>query len=704
MTEATISGICERVIYHNEENGYTIFKINTDQGITITCTGSSPLIKEKQNLRITGTWNNNPKYGKQLDSSIIIPIIPKDKHSMLQYLSSGVIPGIGEGFAKKLIDFAGTQLFEVLDKDPASLYEIKGVGKKRIETLLSHWQMHRASHEVLMFLQGFGIGPKRANKIFQTYQMDTMSVLQSDPYRLSQDIHGIGFKLADQIACKTGIAQDAPCRILACIHFILDSASQQGHCYLPFADVPKKVEQHIEVVISTPELEAIIKDDNLFVHEQQKLYLKKIYQAEQELIQSIQRLNQGENAWPLSIQRYSLSDLSCSGHQLSQSQQSAIQNTLSQKIGIITGGPGVGKTTITQAILQLAKEAKLRILLCAPTGRAAKKLSSCTNHSAKTIHRLLKIDPATKKFKHNANSPLQADIILIDECSMIDVFLARSLFAAIPDYANVVLVGDIDQLPSVGPGAFLNDMIQLNPDKTAYLTEIYRQGQDSMIIQNAHRINQGKTLLPNQLDQLSDFYFISETCPDTLHQRIHTLVTQRIPKRFSLNPMSDVQILSPMHKGDLGTGKLNELLQDILNPQHNKTSFKFRVGDKIIQTRNNYDKDVFNGDIGFVVEIDSNRKEVTINFNDSYVCYLFSELDEIQLAYAISIHKSQGSEYPAVIIPLAMQHFTLLERNLIYTAVTRGKKLVIIIGDLKALNMAIRNKKSHKRNTTKFSL
>jgi exodeoxyribonuclease V alpha subunit len=699
MDEKTLEGICEKIIFHNEENGYTVFKIKDQKQQVHTCTGASPLIQERTILHLSGQMVDG-KYGQQLQCSVITPVLPKAKEHIIQYLSSGVIPGIGEGFAKKLVDFAGEDIFNRLDQDPESFYSIKGVGEKRIQKLLEHWQVHRHCHEVMMFLQRFGLGPKRANKIYQTYQNETMQILSEDPYRIYQDIHGIGFKITDQIALESGIKPSDSKRLLACCMFILEQASQAGHCYLPLADIPSRMLEQIDQDVSLSTLKEIITSTPKLHLVDEHLYLKSVYQAETELKVSIQKLSESKSIWPNAIQHWSLADIQCSGHYLSDTQQDAVKKVLNSSVAIVTGGPGVGKTTITQAIINLAKEADLKILLCAPTGRAAKKLASCTQHEAKTIHRLLKMDPATRKFKHHENNPLPAEIILIDECSMIDVFLARHLFAAISPHSNVILVGDTDQLPSVGPGAFLQDMIKRFSEHTAYLTQIYRQAQDSAIIKNAHRVNQGKTLLPNEGDTLSDFYFIAEQDPLKIQQKVLDLVANRIPKRFQLDALDDIQILSPMHKGTLGTQTFNQLLQSTLNTSSEEKVGQFKVADKVIQTKNNYDKDVFNGDIGYVKEICHTRKEVTVDFGEHFVAYLFSELDELQLAYAISIHKSQGSEYPAVIIPLGMQHFTLLERNLIYTAMTRGRKLVIIIGDMKALYMAIRNAKSKLRYTS----
>jgi len=681
-------GICDKIIYQNPENGYIIFKLKQKDDTQI-CSATALHIKEGQTLKVTGHIEES-KYGLQLRCEEIITILPKDKKGIILYLSSGIIPGIGEGFAKKLVDFAGKDLFKILDKDPQKLYQIKGIGKKRIDSLIQHWTENQALHEIIMHLQKLGIGPKRAMKIYRTYHDSTLHILQTNPYQIYQDIDGFGFKLADNIALNMGIGPKEPIRLSAASQYLLEQAMQSGHCFLPKDNLMQSLEALLNLNIE----DSI---DNICAHSQfhltdKHVYLQKIYKAEREIEKQLKHLSKAPSVWKClpanytnSIQKSNLSEL----------QKQAIFDILQSKIGIITGGPGVGKTTLTLEIVKLAKLAKLSIALCAPTGRAAKKLSSSTNMEAKTIHRLLKMDPIEKRFLYNASNPIKADLIIIDEASMIDIFLANHLLQATDSLSNLILIGDIDQLPAVGPGAFLKDMMSIFPNHTAHLTEIFRQAKHSKIILNAHQVNKGKMLIPNNND-LSDFYMIPKIEPDQVVETIQTMISKRIPDRFSLNPVSDIQILCPMHKGSLGTQRLNQLLQSSLNPaQANKTRFK--LNDKVIQLKNNYDKDVFNGDIGFIKSI--NDHEITIDFSDKFVNYQLTELDELELAYAISIHKSQGSEYPCVIIPLGMQHYTLLERNLLYTAITRGKQLVVLIGDPKAIAMAIRNQKSKKRYT-----
>ena len=697
VDSVTLEGNCSKIIFQNEENGYSVFQIKLSSKQVHTCVGSSPSIKVGQHLRVSGTIAET-KYGQQLQCEEITPILPKDKIGIIRYLASGIIPGIGEGFAKKLVAFAGVELFQVLDSQPESLYAIKGIGKKRLDVLIKNWQDYRSAHEVMMFLQRFGVGPKRAIKIYQTYQDQTLHVLKTNPYQIYQDITGIGFKIADQIAKSMGISPEEPVRIKAGIHYLLEQASSSGHCYLP---VPQVGEQLSKLLDIAP-LQAVepFADESIFeITPDGKLYLKSLYTAERKIEKQLKVLSSSPSIFKRHHALFSQWLDNVQGITLSTSQKQALQTMLNSKIGIITGGPGVGKTTITKALLQIARQANLDVLLCAPTGRAAKKLSSCTNYPAKTIHRLLKIDPVDRKFRHNQKNPLKADLVIVDEASMIDTFLAQHILHAIDPLANVIIIGDIDQLPSVGPGAFLKDIIQLFPHQTAQLTEIFRQAKDSRIIQNAHLVNKGKMLIPNEQDRLSDFYFIPEGDADRVVEKIQFLIQKRIPSRFNLNPITDIQILAPMHRGSLGTQNLNQVIQSILNPGTQKEIHRFKVGDKIIQTKNNYDKDVFNGDVGYIRDIDLELKELYVDFGDIQATYSFNELDELQLAYAISIHKSQGSEYPAVIIPLAMQHFTLLERNLLYTAITRGKKLVILIGEMKAVSMAIRNRNSHQRNS-----
>lgn len=698
MSSITIIGRCAKIIFQNPESGYTIFNIIDNEKSKHTCCGTSPHIKNGQMLKISGQMTES-KYGMQLTCEIIEPILPKDKKGIIRYLSSGIIPGIGEGFAKKLVSFAGERLFDILDEDPSSLYSIKGIGEKRLDGLVKNWRDYRNAHEVMMFLARYQIGPKRAMKIYQTYGEETLQILSQNPYQVYQDISGIGFKIADQIALSSGIAEDALIRIASGLQFVIEQSIQSGHCFIDLEYANKQLDKLL--TIDTKSILPQILDDKRFhVTKTNQIYLKSIYNCERQIEKQLKRIQSYESVWRHHTQeQYEQYLESMPNIQLSPKQKASILNVLNSKIGIITGGPGVGKTTITKAILLLAKQAKLRTVLCAPTGRAAKKLASATCSDAKTIHRLLKMDPIERKFQYHIDNPLKADLIIIDEASMIDVHLAHHLFNAIDPMSNIIIIGDIDQLPSVGPGAVLKDLISIIPNQTAHLTEIFRQAKGSRIIQNAHLVNQGKMLIPNEQDQLSDFYFIPESNPQAIIDKIHTLIQQRIPKRFNLHPVNDIQILCPMHKGTLGTSTLNTTLQQALNPNSFTDGLRYKVGDKVIQTRNNYDKDVFNGDVGFVQAINPENSEVVIDFSDQLVSYLYSELDEIQLAYAISIHKSQGSEYPAVIIPLAMQHFTLLERNLLYTAITRGKNLVILIGEMKAVAMAIRNQNSNKRNS-----
>lgn len=691
MATLTLEGQCDKVIYHNKENGYCVFKLITDKTEQV-CSGTSLDIKAGQTLKVTGTLEEN-KYGLQLKCDEIIPILPKDKKGMIQYLASGVIPGIREGFAKKLVDFAGQKLFQLLDEDPKILYNIKGIGKKRIDNLIEHWKENQALHEVIMYLQKLGIGPKRALKIYNTYQDRTLHILQTNPYQLYQDIEGIGFKLADTIALNAGLEPDNPERLKAASQYLLEQAMQSGHCFLPKSALASQLETLLYFPI--PMDIDLICEGNAFHITDENIYLSHLYHAERQVEKSLSRISKGPSIWrntPHS--RYAES---IDKSPLSDSQKDALFHILQSKIGIITGGPGVGKTTLTLEIVKLSQLAKLNIALCAPTGRAAKKLSHSTQMEAKTLHRLLKMDPLEKQFQYNSRNPLPYDLILVDEASMIDIFLAYHLLSAIDPLSNVIFIGDIDQLPAVGPGSFLKDLIRLFPENTAHLTEIFRQAKHSKIILNAHQVNKGRMPIPND-DQLSDFYLISQSDPNLVLETIQQMITDRIPKRFELDPLHDIQVLSPMHKGSLGTQNLNLMLQALLN-KNPKTQTRFKVNDKVIQLKNNYDKDVFNGDIGFIKSIDESNSELVVDFSDQLVPYLFSELDELELAYSISIHKSQGSEYPCVIIPLAMQHYTLLERNLIYTAITRGKQLVVVIGDPKAIAMAVRNQRSKLRFT-----
>ena len=578
-----------------------------------------------------------------------------------------------------------------------------------MEKVTSAWAEQKVIREIMVFLQSHGIGTGRAVRIYKTYGEESIIKVTENPYRLALDIHGIGFKTADTLAMKLGITPDSLIRAQAGVRHVLQEIADDGHCAAPWDTLIEEASKLLEIddKILEEAIHAEIAEENLIQEEIEGkpcLFLTPLHRAESGAATSILRLLQGMPPWGTIDADKAIPWVEGKTElTLSDSQRAAIKLALSSKVVVITGGPGVGKTTLVNSVLLIIRAKNMEVTLCAPTGRAAKRLSESTGIEAKTIHRLLEFDPKSFGFKRGRDNPLETDLVVIDESSMVDIALMNRVLAAIPDSAALMIVGDVDQLPSVGPGAVLADIINSGRVPTVRLTEIFRQAATSLIIVNAHRINKGEMPLKAEGTELIDFYFIPADTPEEIHDKLLQVVTERIPKRFGFHPVKDVQILTPMNRGGLGARSLNAELQSVLNekgePKVTRFGTTFAPNDKVIQTVNNYDKEVFNGDIGQIVEVDEEERLVKIDYDGRIVEYEFGELDEVSLAYATSIHKSQGSEYPAVVIPLAMQHYTLLERNLIYTAVTRGKKLVTIIGQPKALAMAVKNRKSSRRLT-----
>ena len=620
-----------------------------------------------------------------------------------------MVKGIGPHFAKILIKAFGVDVFTVIEETPERLLTLPGIGQKRTDKVTSTWAEQKAIREIMVFLQSHGVGTGRAVRIYKSYGDEAIVKVTENPYRLALDIHGIGFKTADLIAQKLRIPLDSLIRAQAGVRHVLRELSGEGHCAAPWETLVVEAAKLLEIPTDILEkaIQEEISQENLVMEEidgRPCLFLAPLQRAEVGTASGIRRILDGQPPWGTIVAEKALPWVAeKTGMNLSESQQEAVRLALSSKAVVITGGPGVGKTTLVNSILLILKAKQLRVALCAPTGRAAKRLTESTGIEAKTIHRLLEFDPQSFGFKRGKDNPLETDLLVIDESSMVDISLMNKLLAAVPDRAAVMIVGDVDQLPSVGPGAVLADIIESGRVPTVRLTEIFRQASSSKIIVNAHRINRGEMPLKAEGNELSDFYFIPAETPEEIFVKLVQVVTERIPKRFGLHPVRDIQILTPMNRGGLGARSLNAELQKLLNgnaePKITRFGTTFAPGDKVIQTVNNYDKEVFNGDIGRIESIDVEESLVRVEYDGRMVEYEFGELDEVQLAYATSIHKSQGSEYPAVVIPLAMQHYTLLERNLIYTAVTRGKKLVTIIGQPKALAMAVRNRKSNRRLT-----
>jgi exodeoxyribonuclease V alpha subunit len=709
----TLNGSVERVTFHSEVSGFCVLRVKVrGHKDLVTVTGSAASIAAGEFIDCQGFWNNDKTYGLQFKAVKLAVVAPSTSEGIEKYLSSGMIKGIGPHFGKKLVKAFGMEVFEVIENTPERLLELSGIGRGRMETIVTAWAQQKVIREIMVFLQSYGVGTARAVRIYKTYGNEAIAKVSENPYRLALDIHGIGFKTADTIAQKLGIARDSLIRAQAGVRHVLQELSGEGHCACEHEKLLEHASQMLEIKteLAGQAVESELVDKNLICEEidgARLVYLVPLLRAEEGVAQHLLRLAGDQSPWASLDVEKAISWVEGEATiELSPSQKKAVALSLQQKVLVITGGPGVGKTTLVNSILRIIRAKTEKVLLCAPTGRAAKRLSESTGLSAKTIHRLLEFDAKSFGFKKNRDNQLEADIVVVDEASMIDVVLMNQLLRAVPDKAVLLLVGDVDQLPSVGPGSVLADIIASDAICVVRLTEIFRQAASSKIIVNAHRINQGLMPLKEEKSEtLSDFYFISAETPEDISAKLMQVVSERIPKRFGLDPVKDVQILTPMNRGGLGTRSLNLELQKLLNKtggaQVTKFGTSYGAGDKVIQIVNNYDKEVFNGDIGTItaIDIDNEEAELLIEFDGREVKYEFSELDEIVLAYAASIHKSQGSEYPAVVIPLSTQHFTMLERNLLYTGITRGKKLVVIIGQSRALAMAVKNKKAARRIT-----
>lgn len=699
----SISGSIERVTFHSEETGFCVLRTKIKgKHELITVIGSAACVNAGEFVECRGLWINNKDYGIQFKAEHLQVVPPNTLDGIEKYLGSGLIKGIGPHFAKILIKAFGENVFAIIENESDKLTKLAGIGPKRKNTILAAWVQQKVVRNIMVFLQSNGIGTARAVRIYKMYGDNAIDIIRDNPYRLALDIIGIGFKTADTLAMRLGIARDSMKRAQAGVRHVLQKFSSEGHCAVLQEKLVKASVTLLEISEDTI-IGAItneIKAENLVldkIDDLECLFLKALYQAEVSSAKNIIRLKNSLPPWgSIDYEKALKWTEDKTNIILSPSQRDAVTLALKEKVVIITGGPGVGKTTIINSILKIVTAKKTRVSLCAPTGRAAKRLTETTGLQAKTIHRLLEYDPKTHGFKHNQNNHLLTDMVIIDEASMIDIVLWHNIVKSIPNHASLLVVGDIDQLPSVGPGAVLADMINSGIIPVIKLTEIFRQAANSQIIVNAHRINQGQFPLQDQTAKgLSDFYFIQANSPEEIQEKLSYVITEKIPKRFKFDSKRDIQVLTPMNRGGLGSRSLNSIMQSKLNldgaPKISKFGTTFAPGDKVIQNINNYDKDVFNGDIGIIASVDLEESELKINFDGHIVTYDFNELDEITLAYATSIHKSQGSEYPVVVIPVSTQHYMLLARNLLYTAVTRGKKLVIIIGQTKALALAIKN-------------
>jgi exodeoxyribonuclease V alpha subunit len=702
-----LAGLVDRVTFHNPENGFCVLRVKArGQRDLITLVGHAAMISAGEFVQASGAWINDRTHGVQFRASFLKATAPTTVEGIEKYLGSGMIRGIGPVYAKKLVRAFGEAVFDIIEQEPRRLREVTGIGPKRAERITAGWAEQKIIREIMLFLHSNGVGTSRAVRIYKTYGADAIRLISENPYRLARDIRGIGFRTADQIAAKLGIEKIALIRVRAGISYALAEAMDEGHCGLPADElVPltqKLLEVPSELIATALDLElqdgTVIADD---LDGRRCVFLAGLYRAEREIAEKLRTLTAGKPPWPLIDAEKAVPWVEKRTKlALAESQKEAIRVALASKVLVITGGPGVGKTTLVNSLLKILLAKAVSIALCAPTGRAAKRLSETTGLEAKTIHRLLETDPRTGAFRRNEDTPLECDLFVVDETSMVDVPLMRALLRALPERAALLLVGDVDQLPSVGPGQVLADIIASGAVPVVRLTEIFRQAAESRIVVNAHRINQG--LMPDfTVVEGGDFYFVDAADAEEGVRKLLTIVQDRIPKRFGLDPIRDIQVLCPMNRGGLGARSLNIELQTALNQpgevRIDRFGWTFCPGDKVMQVENNYDKEVYNGDLGVVSRIDMEEGELRVGFDGREVTYGFGELDELVLAYATTIHKSQGSEYPAVVIPLSTQHYPMLQRNLVYTGVTRGKRLVVLVGQRKALAIAVKGARARRR-------
>ena len=735
-----LRGTIERITYHNEDNGYTIAQLMPDGNPhTITVVGNMLGINTGEAVALVGSWVAHPQYGRQFKADQVRTVLPATIAGLEKYLGSGLIKGVGPVTAARIVRKFGLETLQVIEQQPERLQQVLGVGRKRAAIITRAWAEQQKIKEVMVFLQSHNVSTGLAVKIYKAYGDEAVSIVQSDPYRLAREIYGIGFITADKIAQDVGIPHDAPERVAAGVAYVLSQAADEGNVYLPSAELkaqaatllnvsPEQVEAGIAALA---ENEQVRIDETAsqppsagtgILEEERPIYLTPFYYGELGVANRLLRLTEGPEDrlsifsafdWPAAF-----AILQSQSHQvLTPYQMQAVKTALTHRVSVLTGGPGTGKTTTVRSVIRLAEAAGIRAVLGSPTGRAAKRLNEATGRQAKTIHRLLEFRPGERSaFQRNEEHPLDADLVIIDEASMLDLLLTNHLLKAIPRGAHLLLVGDVDQLPSVGAGSVLSDIISAIDNSAPVrspvvnaavvrLETIFRQPEGSYIISNAHRINRGQMPVLDNRNAV-DFFLFQEEEPEKAAHLIVDLVADRIPRRFGFSP-DDIQVLSPMHRGEVGVAALNQRLQTALNPSRHGIAERtaggrvFRAGDRVMQIRNNYDKDVFNGDIGRIGRIDVEEQIVEVSTEDAQrtICYDFLDLDELVHAYAISIHKAQGSEFPAVVIPLLTSHYMMLQRNLLYTAVTRAQRLVVLVGTVRAIGIAVHADKSGARHS-----
>jgi exodeoxyribonuclease V alpha subunit len=705
----SFKGTVDRIVFYSSDTGYTVCKFVTEHGESLTVVGSFPPLSPGETLKIKGKWEINPRFGQQFRVENFIPILPASVKGIEKFLSSGLIRGIGPVLARRIIKRFGAQTIDILSGNPDKLQEVEGVGRVKLREIKKSWAEHERIRELIIFLQEHNISTNLATKIYHHYGEKAFHVLKSNPYQVCLDIWGVGFKTADKMALKLGVSPSSSERIKAYIRYLLEKDTEQGHVFSFQNDLENNCIKELEVDKEKIKqaIEELKKQKAVVIEEfdsDNAVYLPFFYKAQEEVVQTIHRLG----AFPFLTPDFNLDQAVLDEEeelslQFSSKQKLAVKECFQKKILVITGGPGTGKTTIIKAVVGIFNKWGKDVLLAAPTGRAAKRLFEATQRKAKTIHRTLEYNPKLGTFRRGENCPLSGDALIIDEFSMVDLSLMYYLIKAVPSWMRLILVGDKDQLPSVGPGNLLHDFIESQRVEVVRLDEIFRQEKDSLIVRNAHRINQGDSLIyPPKGDKDADFYFIRQDDEQKVFETIMSLCTSRIPEKLNLQPLSaQIQVISPMYRGLIGVDNLNKELQQRLNPNREGLQFgnrEIREHDKVMQIRNNYEKEVFNGDIGMVAYVDRNNYRVGVEFYGRTLVYERNEMDDITVAYAISVHKSQGSEYQAVVMPLLTQHYIMLQRNLFYTALTRARKLSVIVGSHKALYIAIKNDKPVKRN------